>query len=228
MLADRITRHLDIAKARMLAWPAGLNANAQARLAEPAIAGALDGLAYIDGWRRIQRTTPMILAAIARFDAIGDGESTAFWIEHLDEEHGHDRLMRDDLLRIYDSEARLRSMLDVNPITPPSAALVGYFEWQVAQGDPHLLIALRMLLEHIFATMDEGERARANAVVDGGSQTLALHHEADQEHVQVCAAYIARNFTDADEARLIWSLDYAALMLSDAQMWIASEVLGRR
>lgn len=228
MPADNVLAHLETARARMLAWPDAFAADERARLADPAIAETLDGLAYVDGWRRIQRTTPMILAAIARFDAAGDGDSARFWIAHLDEEHGHDRMMRDDLLRIYGSEAELERVLAANPITPPSAALVGYFEWQVAHGDPHVLIALRLLLEHIFATMGEDERARADLVVAGGSQTLALHHEADQMHVTVCADYVTRHFTDRDAARLIWSLDFAALMLSDAQVWIASRVLGSR
>lgn len=226
MIMDRLTTHLDVARARMLAWPAGFTEEERARLGDPGVAEQVDRLAYLDGWRRIRRTTPMILAAIARFDERSDADSTAFWIEHLDEEHGHDRIMLDDLRRMYGDEAALTRALDANPISPASAALAGFFEWQVAHGDPHLLVVLRLLLEHIFATMEEPERARVDAGIPGNSQTLMLHNEADQAHVLACGDYLSAHFSEADVPTLIWALDYAALMLSDAQTWVAARVLG--
>ncbi len=169
----------------------------------------------------------MILRTIERLDSLGEQEAATFWIEHLDEEAGHDRIMKEDLQRLFGGEAALQAVLEAHPITPPSAALLGYYEWQVAHGDPHLLIVLRLFLEWYTAEMSPAERAGVHDMITDGSRVLTVHTEADQMHAQPCYAYIDRWFDAAALPKLLWSLDYIGLCLREAQAWTASEVVAR-
>jgi|HubBroStandDraft_1064217.scaffolds.fasta_scaffold52478_2 hypothetical protein len=226
-LSDRLSKQLPETRARMLSWPQMFEAELSSRLADPVVAQDIDRMSYVDSWRRIRRTTPMILRTIERLDSLGEPEAATFWIEHLDEEAGHDRIMLDDLERMFGGQAALASVLDAHPITPPSAALLGYYEWQALHGDPHLLIILRLFLEWHMAEMSAAERADVHALIVGGSQTLTVHAEADRMHVRPCYAYIDRWFAPAALPRLLWSLDFIGLCLREAQAWTASAVLAR-
>lgn len=225
MISSLVSARLEAARDRTLSWIDNFSEEERRRLAIPEIALQVDRAAYVDGWRRIRRTTPMILRAIERFDARGDEDAVAFWVDHLDDEIGHDKVMRDDLLRMFGSEANLDAVLAARPMSPPSVALVGYFEWQVGHGEPDLLIVLRLYLEWFFATMSPAAREGVHALIDGGSRTLEIHAEADQHHLAPCFDYLERRLADA-AAAVQWSLDFVALCLNEAQTWTAAKVLG--
>ncbi|TIT29190.1 MAG: hypothetical protein E5W86_03435 [Mesorhizobium sp.] len=134
--------------------------------------------------------------------------------------------MYDDLESMFGGPDAVRNILQQRPILPPSAALVGYFEWQIAHNNAHLLIVLRLLLEWLFSNMSDGQVRVIEELVPGGSRTMRLHREADQGHVEPCYDYVRRNFSVSDDVALAWSLNFAVQCLRESQIWIAREILG--
>jgi hypothetical protein len=225
MLTSPLDAHFDAAIERVRDWERALPARHGTALATPAVRRALMVRSFVDGYWRIRRTEPMIELAAAAFERRGDTANAAFWRGHVAEEAGHDAVMRADIERLAGGPAACDELLRRCPITPPSAALLGYFEWQIRHNDPHLLIVLRYFLESFFAGLDETAAAGVHAYFDGGSATLAQHREADADHVEPCRRYIAANFMPAALPALQWSVDFVAVSLCDSQLWNASAVL---
>jgi hypothetical protein len=98
---------------------------------------AITRLSYVEGYWRIRQTIPLVLAAIRSFDSSGDQDSARFWIQHLNEESGHDSIMFRDLVALEGTELAARQLLQKNPISAPSVALIAYFERMVNFENPH-------------------------------------------------------------------------------------------
>ena len=227
-VTGHIRDHLTTAVASVGKWTSTFPNDARARLAEPALQREIARLSFIDGYHRIRQTTPLILAAIATLDQRQDHDRARCWVKHLDEEYGHDTSMRRDIVAMLGDEIRTVQMLAQTSITPPSAALIGFFEWQVRNNNPHLLILLRLFFETFMAELPEESAAAIHELVPGGSEVVRLHREEDQNHVGGCYDYLDRNFTEHDLPTLIWTLDFIALCLTEAQSWIAAQALGRK
>ncbi|RQR61348.1 hypothetical protein DIE18_12620 [Burkholderia sp. Bp9125] len=166
----------------------------------------------------------MIIKTIERFEALKEDDLARFWIAHLGEEAFHDRVMRQDLDRLFGSSADARAALQDWPISPPSAALVGYYEWQVLHGNPHLLAVLRLFLEWYFSTMSDNVAARVHSMIECGSRVLAIHRESDVDHVRPCFEYVERN-CETIWPMVAWSLGFTADCLRESQLWAAKQVL---
>ena len=207
-------------------WMAGLPDERRRLLATPALAEELTRLCFVDGYLRIRRTLPLILHAIERLDALGRRAEAGFWIDHLGEEAFHDEVMRDDLARMYGGSEAAAAVLRETAITPPSVALLGYFEWQVTLGNPGLLIALRLFLEWYVGGMDDGRADHLHALVEGGSRILSTHRELDQDHVRPCAAYVD-TYCGGCLREVEWSIDFVGRCLRDAQLYLAETLPGR-
>jgi len=225
-VSQRLDTHMEGALESVRRWDTALTPAQSAAVASGHVRRALMLRSFVDGYWRIRRTEPMIELAIDTFERRGDRRSAAFWRAHVAEEAGHDHVMLADIERIVGGPAARDAVLEGCPITPPSAALVGYFEWQVRHNDPHLLIVLRYFLETFFARIDDAAATAVHEQVNGGSATLALHREADADHVEPCREYIDRSFTRAAIPSLLWSVDFVALSLRRSQSWAASAVLG--
>jgi hypothetical protein len=223
--SEELLVHLNSAQEIMLSWPDSLPAKERAELLAPRSAIAVSQLSYIDGYWRIRRTTPMILKVIDRLNRIGQEKQARFWIEHLSDEAFHDRIMYEDLERLFEGSKALSIALDNNPISAPSVALLGYFEWQATHGNPHLLILLRLFLEWYFSNMDDKAAMQIHGVVAGGSRVLATHRELDRDHVQDCFKYVGENCNE-QRTVLAWSLKFIAIQLRASQIWAATRVLG--
>ena len=208
------------ARATMDGWMARLPHERQALLATEHGAQQLTRLCFIDGYLRIRRTLPLILHAIERLDTLGRREEAAFWIDHLRDEAFHDEVMRDDLTRMYGGADAASAVLRQSCITPPSAALLGYFEWQVTFGNPGLLIALRLFLEWYVGGMEDRRADHLHALVEGGSRILSTHRELDQDHVRPCAAYV-RAYCGGYLREVHWSIEFVGRCLRDGQLYLA-------
>jgi hypothetical protein len=184
-------------------------------------------LAFIDGYHRIRQTSPLILAAIQTLDRGRDHDNSRFWVHHLAEEYGHDAAMRHDIVAMIGDESEATRILDATAITPPSAAMIGFFDWQVRHGNPHLLIVLRLFLETVMAELDDGKAAAVHRLFPDGSEVIRLHRDADQDHVGECYDYLDQNFTESEAPTLIWAIDFIALCLNEGNSWICAQVLGR-
>jgi hypothetical protein len=181
-------------------------------------------LSYVDGYLRIRRTTPMILRAIERLDALKRRQEAAFWIEHLGEEAFHDRVMRADLSRLFGGSRAASAQLRKHGITPPSAALLGYFEWQVSLGNPSLLIAIRLFLEWYISELESWRVSRVDKLVDGGSAIMRTHRELDADHMTPCLAYVSRHCRNC-ETEVRWSVEFVGRCLRDAHLYIAEGLI---
>jgi hypothetical protein len=224
---SRLVRdHIKTAVASVGNRASSFSQEALSELAQPAMQRKVGELAFIDGYHRIRQTSPLILAAIRTLDRRRDHESARFWVRHLDEEYGHDAVMRRDLAALIGDEEDVTLVLDETSITPPGAALIGFFDWQVRHNNPHFLIVLRLFLETTMAELDESKAAAVHALFPGGSEVIRLHRDADQDHVEACYAYLDRNFTEADLPGLMWAIDFVALCLNEISSWISAQVLG--
>jgi hypothetical protein len=228
MISGAVADHLKTAIGSVGSWVSSFSEGARAQMAAPELRQEIGLISAIDGYHRIRQTTPLIVAAIQTLDARQEHDDARFWVHHLAEEYGHDAVMRRDIVAMIGDEEQASQVLARTSITPPSAALVGFFEWQVRHDDPHLLILLRLFLETFMSGLDDEKAAAIHALYPGGSETVRLHRDADQDHVGECRAYLDRHFTDDDLPTLVWVLDFIALCLNDSQSWIAAQVLGRR
>jgi hypothetical protein len=205
-------------------WTSALTQDERVNIASDATRDVITRHAYIDGYWRIRRTSSMILRAIERLDHMGEDKAAKFWIEHLSEEALHDREMLEDLTRMFGDAKAVRAVLAATPISPPGAAMVGYFEWQVLNGNPHLLIALRLFQEWFFTQMEDVDVSHVNNLLDGGSTILRTHRELDGDHVKPCFGYIDQHCADV-VSELDWSLDFTANCLRNSQVWAARKVM---
>jgi hypothetical protein len=219
--------HLKTATASVGNWVATFPEAALAQLGQPDAQREVGRLAFIDGYHRIRQTSPLIMAAIQTLDRGRDHDNSRFWVHHLAEEYGHDAAMRRDIVAMTGDESEATRILDATAITPPSAAMVGFFDWQVRHGNPHLLIVLRLFLETVMAELDDGKAAAVHELLPGGSEVIRLHRDADQDHVGACYDYLDQNFTESELPTLIWAVDYIALCLNEGNSWICAQVLGR-
>lgn len=208
------------ARAAVTNWMDGLPEAQRVAFATSTAAASLIRLSYVDGYLRIKRTVPLILRAIERLDGLDRKAEAAFWIDHLKEEAFHDEVMRADLVRLLGGEQETAAALGRARITPPSAALLGYFEWQVALGDPALLIAMRLFLEWYVAELEDWRVADVNALVEGGSRIMLTHKELDQDHVRPCTGYIAEHCRGC-LPELLWSIEFAGRCLGEAHLFSA-------
>jgi hypothetical protein len=226
-VSGAVRDHLKTAIASVGNWVAAFPEAALVQLAQPALQREVGQLAFIDGYHRIRQTSPLILAAIQTLDRRHDHDNSRFWVHHLGEEYGHDAAMRRDIVAMTGDETAAAQILDATAITPPSAALIGFFDWQVRHGNPHLLIVLRLFLETVMAELDDDQAAAAHELLPGGSEVIRLHRDADQDHVGECYDYLDQNFTESELPTLIWAVDYIALCLNEGNSWICAQVLGR-
>jgi hypothetical protein len=226
MLVSRYAlQHVRQATAAVSSWSERLSDEQRSRMTSAAVRTELSRRFYLEGYWRIRETTPLILAAVETFNLRGDLDSAQFWSRHLCEEMGHDAIMHADLQRSYRSREALERALEVLAISPPSAALVGYFHWQVRHGNPHLLIVLRYFFE-FFMTHDQTAGAGfERSLGRRATRTLALHRSVDRRHLKQCSGYIDRNFKEDDLAEMAWSIHFVATCLESAQMWVASKLL---
>jgi hypothetical protein len=228
MISDIVRDHLKTSFSTVLNWASSFSEEDRKHLADPVLIAEIWQLCNIDSYFRIRQTTPLILAATQKLDNDFDHDGARFWIHHLENEHGHDAVMRSDIVAMIGDEARANALLEETSMTPPSIALVGFFDWQVRHINPHLLILLRLFLEAFVLELDEEHVEVVDKMIPGGSNTLRLHREADQDHVGDCYDYLDQKFAESDLAMLIWTLDYIALCLRESQSWIASNALGRQ
>jgi hypothetical protein len=219
--------HLTTAVASVGNWVTTFPEAALAQLGQPTSQQEVGRLAFIDGYHRIRQTSPLILAAIQTLDRRLDHDNSRFWVHHLAEEYGHDAAMRRDIVAMIGDESEATRILDATAITPPSAAMIGFFDWQVRHGNPHLLVVLRLFLETVMAELDDGQAAAVHELFPGGSEVIRLHRDADHDHVGECYDYVDRNFAESDLPTLIWAVDFIALCLNEGNSWICAQVLGR-
>jgi hypothetical protein len=222
-----LERSLRQARDLMSTWIDRFPEPAQAALKAPEAAAELTRRSYVDGYLRIRETTPLILHAIDRFNALRKRREAEFWIGHLSEECFHDQLMRKDLVNMLGGAGPAAAVLRKARITPPSAALLGYFEWQVAVGDPTQLIALRLFLEWYLSGIEKWRVAHVNALVPGGSQIMLTHQQLDEGHCAECFDY-AERFCRGNPVELDWSILFVGRCLADAHAFLARDLLERR
>ena len=209
----------------MTDWFDYLTPAEQTQLIEGELHGAIARASYVEGYRRITHTTPMILEAIKAFNERGDSEDVNFWSEHLVEEMGHDHVMYDDLCEIFGDTNSADRALEICPLSPPSAAMLSYFDWQVRRGNPHILMALRLFLEAFLSSMGEASDNIHQIIGPDGTKTLALHQELDEDHVGPCIGYLESRVDAADADAMHWSMNFIKDSLIDAQLWISRRVL---
>ena len=226
-ISGLVRDHLKTAIASVGTWVSAFSEEALTRLGQPETQREVGKLAFIDGYHRIRQTSPLILAAIQSLDRRRDHDNSRFWVHHLGEEYGHDAAMRHDIVAMTGDESEATRILDATAITPPSAAMIGFFDYQVRHGNPHLLIVLRLFLETVMAELDDGKAAAVHELLPGGSEVIRLHRDADQDHVGACYDYLDQNFTESELPTLIWAVDFIALCLNEGNSWISAQVLGR-
>jgi len=208
----------------MLNWMDGFSSDAKEILRTEVMTAEITRLSYIDGYARIKRTTPMILAAIERLNLLRRPSEARFWIEHLGEEAFHDRVMRSDLTQLLGGSRKAAAILKQRLITPPSVVLLGYFEWHIEHGNPSLLIALRLFLEWYVSGIETWRTTRLDRMVPGGSRIIATHTSLDKDHVRPCLTYIGR-YCQHCRKELMWSIEFVGRCLREAQAYLAASAL---
>jgi hypothetical protein len=224
-LSDQVAEHLHKAMHDVVNWMDQLNPEYVALLENEDIQRDIVRFNYMDGYWRIKQTTPLILSILKRLNDQQNMQALRFWSTHLSEELGHDLIMHKDLVEIFGSDNTVNEELAKNPITAPSAAIIGYYQWQVDNNNPHLLIILRFFLESYFESIDDAEEVGLQATLGTDAiKTLSTHREADQEHVQACFDYVDDYFTEKDLPEIVWSINLIATCLLESQIMIANRI----
>ena len=203
-------------------WVQDLPPETQVSLQQAGRLARITQLTFIDGYWRIRETTRLILQAIDALSSRDEHTAAAFWIKHLSEESAHDAVMLQDLARIFGSEAAAQQELANHPVSPPAAAISGFFDWQTRHGNPHLLIVLRDFLENFVTEMRPEHVQQVHQLVDSGTEVLALHQELDTEHVLACAAYIDEHFQLHQVGELLWVVHFIGACIRESQTWAAN------
>lgn len=201
------------------AWTDELPDDLRASLQKNSRLKRITQLTFIDGYWRIRETTRLILQTIDTFSARNEHEAAQFWIKHLSEESAHDAVMLQDLGRIFGSDEAAALELAEHPVSPPAAAITGFFDWQTRHGNPHLLIILRDFLENFVTEMHPEHVAQIHQLADGGTDVLSLHQELDTEHVQECAAYIDQYCQPRQIGELVWIVHFVGACIRESQAW---------
>lgn len=209
----------------MTRWVGALPPAALARLRRPEARRELARRSYVDAYWRVREATPLILAAVAALTERGEREAAGFWSRHLGEELGHDLIQYRDLTAVYGGPKRADAALAALPISPPSAAIVGYFHWQVRHGNPHLLMVYRYFLELFMVEMPAHAAFFRRELGRRATRTVTVHRSLDRGHVKACGAYLDRHFRRDDLDALRWSADFIGARLVESQLWIASRLL---
>jgi hypothetical protein len=225
MISDAVRQRLNADFAEVAAWESQLAPEIREALSQDAQSQALTRLCYVEGYWRICETTPLLLSAIDAFNRQGELALMTFWSEHLLEEMGHDQLMYEDLCRLYGGPNEADAVLKAHPISPASAALVGYFHWQVKGHNPHLLMMLRLFMETFMVEMHDTARTIKMRLGPEATRTLDLHREADVDHVTPCLSYLDAHFSPAALPTLLWTLDFITTCLIESQLWVATQML---
>src|SRR6267378_2226115 len=119
MQPDIVKNYLPTVTRIMASWDDAFPAPLRAQLTSEELSRAITRLSYVEGYWRIRQTIPLVLAAIRSFDSSGDQDSARFWIQHLNEESGHDSIMFRDLVALEGTELAARQLLQKNPISAP-------------------------------------------------------------------------------------------------------------
>ena len=213
---DRLRRSFE----RINRWGERLPAEQQRLLRRADSRRELARRSYIDSYWRVRETSPLILAAIHTFNVRQDFYSARFWGQHFAEELGHDAVQYRDIVNIYGSQRKTSAVLAERGISPPSAAILAYFHWQVTQGDPHLLMVYRLFLELFMVEMPAHTEFFRNMLGKSATRTVTLHREADAKHVKGCRRYIDRSFRAEHLRTLLWTVDFICDRLIESQLWI--------
>jgi len=200
-------------------WAADLPAERQAGLHQPGRLQRITQLTFIDGYWRIRETTRLILQAIDTLSARQEHQAARFWIRHLGEEAEHDDVMLQDLAQMFGSMALAQSALQQHPISPPAAAMTGFFDWQTRHGNPHLLIILREFLENFVMGMTPEHIGQIHQAVEGKAEVLVLHQELDGGHAAECLAYIDQYFQPQQAGELVWAVHFIGACIRESQVW---------
>ncbi len=181
---------------------------------------------YIDGYFRIRQTTPLILLTVDVLNAARQHAPARLWGRYLQEEFAHDEVARGDLLRLHgSSESALALALEARTISPPCAAMLGYFEWQVRKGDPHLLMIYKAFLEQHAVESKDSLHRLVEVLGKENTRCIAMHQELDEGHLDECAEYIDRHFNESRLEEYFWAIDFMGDCLTQSQLWTAKKVL---
>lgn len=204
------------------AWAEELPPALRESLQQPGRLQRVTQLTFIDGYWRIRETTRLILQAIDTLSSRDEHAAAQFWIKHLSEESAHDAVMLQDLGRIFGGAEAAALALAEHPMSPPTAAISGFFDWQTRRGNPHLLIVLRDFLENFVTEMRPEHVGQIHQLVEGGAEVLALHQALDTEHVLECAAYIDQYIQPNQVGELVWIVHFIGACIRESQAWAAN------
>lgn len=179
----------------------------------------------LDGYHHIRQTTPLMLAASRTFNWRKQYRLADIWSKFVSEELGHDQVLFKDLIHSFGSEARLLEALAKTPMTPPTASILGYLHWQIAEGDPQLLMIYKLFLEEYASSQTEAQVDVTELLGDAGTRCLQMHQELDANHVKDCADYVDEHFGSENIDAALWTVDFIGNLLLESQLWIASRVL---
>ncbi len=224
MLSHLIIEEMNLSFNRLTHWVSLLPEPARQYLWTDSANLELSRLSLVEGYWRIRETTPLILAAIATANRAGDLSVSQFWGSHLQEELGHDQMMYVDLCAHFQSPSAAAAALSRHPASPASAALLGYFHWQVRYGKSDLLAILRWFLE-VYVQQVGGLIAAQGDRLGVAFTTLDSHREADSIHAVACRHFLDERLESADMSLVIWTIKFIADRLIDAQLWIVDRLL---
>lgn len=203
-------------------WTRDLAPDLQEALKHPKTLQRMGQLTFLDGYWRIRQTTHLILKAIDSLSAKQEHDAARYWIKHLNEEAAHDDVMLLDIIDMLGSKEAAQVSLQTYPMSPPTAALTGYFAWQAAHGNPHLLIVLRDFLENFVIDMTPEHVQQVENLRPSGVEVLKLHQALDIEHAAECTAYIDQYFKPEQTGELVWSVHFVGACIRDSQIWAAN------
>jgi hypothetical protein len=212
--------------ARMTAWTLALSDAERRSLEDPKQMRAVMVEGYVDGYFRIRQTTPLILLTVDALNERREHTPARLWARYLAEEFAHDEVARGDLLRLFEnSEDALRGVLGTRSISPPCAAMLGYFEWQARKGDPHLFMIYKLFLEQHAVEARDSVVSLVTTMGAESTRCIAMHQELDEGHLTECAKYIERYFSAQRLKEYLWAIDFMGDCLTQSQIWTAKQVL---
>lgn len=180
---------------------------------------------YLDGYYRIRQTTPLMLAASRTFNGRKQYRLADIWSKLVSEELGHDQVLFEDLINLFGSEASLLEALEKTPIAPPTASILGYLHFQIAEGDPQLLMIYKLFLEEYASSQAEAQADVTELLGEEGTRCLNMHQVLDANHVKDCAEYIDDHFGSENIDAALWTADFIGNALLESQLWIALRIL---
>lgn len=137
----------------------------------------------------------------------------------------HDQVLFKDLIHSFGSEAHVLEALAKTPIAPPTASILGYLHWQIAEGDPQLLMIYKLFLEEYASSQTEAQADVTKLLGEEGTRCLKMHQELDTNHVKDCIEYVDEHFGSGNIDAALWTADFIGNALLESQLWIASRIL---